>query len=216
MSASPAAHDRERRSRRTTIAAVRRPPLAASASWPRSPSITALPDSRPRPAPTTRDAIGLGTAGRADVTEVVDAPATVTARAVATLSAPADGTLASLAVEPGATVTPGQILAVIDSPSAQQRLAVGVGGAGGADSGGGSRAAAVRDLSAAQGRTDSAAAAAFASAREAANKIADPGTRAALLAQVAAAEAAYREASASARAADRARSSAGWPASARR
>jgi len=58
----------------------------------------------------------------------------------------------------------------------------------------------VRDLSAAQNRTDSAAAAAFAQAREAANGITDQATRDALLAQVTAAEAAYREASASARA----------------
>ena len=143
--------------------------------------------------------IGLGTAGRADVTEVVDAPATVTARAVATLSSPADGTLASISVEPGATVTPGQILAVIDSPAAQERLAAAEEALRELDSGGAS-VSGVRDLSAAQGRTDSAAAAAFASAREAANKIADQATRDALLAQVAAAEAAYKEASASARA----------------
>jgi HlyD family secretion protein len=145
------------------------------------------------------DPIGLGTAGRADVTEVVDAPATVTARAVATLTSPADGTLASVAVEPGAAVTPGQILAVIDSPAAQARLASAE-EALDALSTGGPVGGGVRDLSAAQGRTDTAAAAAFASAREAANRIADQGTRDALLAQVAAAEAAYREASASARA----------------
>jgi multidrug efflux pump subunit AcrA (membrane-fusion protein) len=145
------------------------------------------------------DPIGLGTAGRADVTEVVDAPATVTARAVATLTSPADGTLASVAVEPGAAVTPGQILAVIDSPAAQERLASAE-EALAALSSGGSVGGGVRDLSAAQGRTDSAAAAAFASAREAANRIAEQGTREALLAQVAAAEAAYKEASASARA----------------
>jgi len=145
------------------------------------------------------DDVGLGTASRADVTEVVDAPATVTARAVATLSSPADGTLASLSVEPGATVTPGQILAVIDSPAAQQRLASAEEALRALDSGG-SAGGGVRDLSAAQSRTDSAAAAAFAQAREAANGIADQATRDALLVQVAAAEAAYREASASARA----------------
>ena len=143
--------------------------------------------------------IGLGTAGRADVTEVVDAPATVTARAVATLSSPADGTLASVYVEPGAAVTPGQILAVIDSPAAQERLASAEEAVRALDSGG-SAGGGVRDLSAVQARTDSAAAAAFASAREAANKIVDQATRDALLAQVAAAEAAYKEASASARA----------------
>jgi multidrug efflux pump subunit AcrA (membrane-fusion protein) len=156
------------------------------------------------------DDVGLGTAGRADVTEVVDAPATVTARAVATLSAPAEGTLGMLMVEPGATVAPGQVLAVIDSPKAQQQLSTAAealdalksGGAAGsnrfvAEGGDGDG---VKDLSAAQGRTDQAAAAAFAQAREAANKITDPVTRTALLAQVDAAEAAYKEASSSARA----------------
>jgi len=145
------------------------------------------------------DGVGLGTASRADVTEVVDAPATVTARAVATLSSPADGTLATLYVEPGASVTPGQILAVIDSPAAQQRLASAEEALDALDTGG-SSGGGVRDLSAAQNRTDSAAAAAFAQAREAANGITDQATRDALLAQVTAAEAAYREASASARA----------------
>ncbi|WP_203988222.1 efflux RND transporter periplasmic adaptor subunit [Virgisporangium aurantiacum] len=145
------------------------------------------------------DDVGLGTAGRADVTEVVDAPATVTARAVATLSSPAEGTLGLLAVEPGATVAPGQVLAVIDSPKAQQQLATAE-EALNALSRGGSSVGGVKDLSAAQGRTDQAAAAAFAQAREAANKITDPGTRTALLTQVDAAEAAYKESSASARA----------------
>jgi len=145
------------------------------------------------------DGVGLGTASRADVTEVVDAPATVTARAVATLSSPADGTLATLYVEPGASVAPGQILAVIDSPAAQQRLASAEEALDALDTGG-SSGGGVRDLSAAQNRTDSAAAAAFAQAREAANGITDQATRDALLAQVTAAEAAYREASASARA----------------
>lgn len=145
------------------------------------------------------DDVGLGNAGRADVTEVVDAPASVTARAVATLSSPAEGTLGLLAVEPGATVAPGQVLAVIDSPRAQQQLAS-ASEALEALSRGGASVGGSRDLSAAQGRTDQAAAAAFAQAREAANKITDVGTRTALLSQVDAAEAAYREASSSARA----------------
>jgi multidrug efflux pump subunit AcrA (membrane-fusion protein) len=67
--------------------------------------------------------IGVGTAARADVVELVDAPAAVTAKAVATLSSPADGTLSALAVQPGDTVTAGQLLAVVDSPTAQARLA---------------------------------------------------------------------------------------------
>ncbi|GIJ74429.1 hemolysin secretion protein D [Virgisporangium ochraceum] len=145
------------------------------------------------------DDVGLGNAGRADVSEVVDAPATVTARAVATLSSPAEGTVGLLAVEPGATVAPGQVLAVIDSPKAQQQLATAAEALEALNRGGAS-VGGTRDLSAAQGRTDQAAAAAFAQAREAANRITEPGTRTALLAQVDAAEAAYREASGSARA----------------
>jgi HlyD family secretion protein len=142
-------------------------------------------------------AIGLGTVGRADVVELVDAPAAVTARAVATLSAPADGTLVSLHVAPGATVGPGQLLAVIDSPSAQQRLADAAEALAALSGGGaGMRTA---DLSAQQRKTDEAAASAFTAARDAAVKITDPALRAALLAQVDAAERAYREAAASAR-----------------
>jgi multidrug efflux pump subunit AcrA (membrane-fusion protein) len=143
--------------------------------------------------------VAVGKAGRADVVEVVDAPASVTARAVATMTAPADGTLVSLSVAPGASVVPGQVLAVIDSPSAQQRLAQAeetlraLSGGGGGSFGG-------NDLGAVQRRTDEAAAKAFGTAREAAGKIADPVLRGALLTQVDAAEAAYREAAATSRA----------------
>jgi HlyD family secretion protein len=110
------------------------------------------------------DGIGVGNAGRGDVVEVVDAPATVTARAAATLTAAADGTLLSFSVKPGDTVAAGQVLAVIDSPSAQQRLKE----AGDAlealkRSGGGN--VGVKNLSAQQKKTDDAAAKAFADAR---------------------------------------------------
>jgi HlyD family secretion protein len=142
--------------------------------------------------------IGLGAASRADVTEVVDAPASVTAKAVATLSAPADGTVASLSVTPGATVGPGQVLAVIDSPAAQRQLAQAAEALRAASAGGGGGGGRI-DLSATQRRTDQAAAAAFAQARDAANKIPDPGVRALLLAQIAAAERAYQEVAATAR-----------------
>jgi HlyD family secretion protein len=141
--------------------------------------------------------IGVGTASRADVTELVDAPAAVTARAVATLTAPADGTLLALQAQPGTAVTAGQVLAVIDSPGAQKRLADAEEALRALS---GSSAVGVRDLSGTQRRTDDAAAQAFGVAREAAAKIGDAGVRDALLAQVGAAEAAYREASASARA----------------
>jgi len=141
--------------------------------------------------------IGVGSAGRGDVVELVDAPATVTAKAAATLSAPADGTLVSLAVKPGDTVTAGQVLAVIDSPSAQARLDDAAAALRALRSSGGGRST---DLSGTQRKTDEAANKAFAAARDAASRIADPTIRGALLAQIEAAERAYLEAAASARA----------------
>lgn len=177
-----------------TIRSVRRPPSVVAAT-----AVIAALLLTAASCSDDSDDVGLGSAGRADVTEVVDAPATVTARAVATLSSPAEGTLGMLMVEPGATVAAGQALAVIDSPKAQQQLAAAAEALDALKSGG-AAGGGVKDLSAAQGRTDQAAAAAFAQAREAANKITDPGTRTALLTQVDAAEAAYRESSSSARA----------------
>lgn len=140
------------------------------------------------------DAIGLGQVERASVAEIVDAPATVTARAVVTLTAPADGTLASLRVKPGEQVKAGQVLAVIDSPTAKQRLAQAKQAldaskrAGGGMSGGG-------DLSRTIRATDQAAAKEFEEARKAAEKIADERLREALLAQVDAAQRHYTIAS---------------------
>jgi multidrug efflux pump subunit AcrA (membrane-fusion protein) len=143
--------------------------------------------------------IALASAERGSVAEIVDAPATVTAKAAATLTAPADGTLAELRVEPGDTVRAGQVLAVISSPSARKRLkdaraaltaarAAGGGGFGGGSSG----------LTRVQEATDRAAADAFTAARAAARKVAEPDVRTALLAQVRAAEKRYASASAAA------------------
>ena len=60
---------------------------------------------------------------RAPVTEVVEAPATIGARATATLRSPAQGTIAKLRVHDGDHVDKGQILAVIRSPQAAGQLA---------------------------------------------------------------------------------------------
>jgi multidrug efflux pump subunit AcrA (membrane-fusion protein) len=144
------------------------------------------------------DDIALGTASRADVTEVVDAQASVTAKAVATLSAPADGTLASLLVAPGAPVAAGQLLAVVDSPAAQRQLDQASSALAALQGGGGGIGR--TNLAGTQQKTDQAAAAAFAQARDVATKISDPGVRAAVLAQIDAAERAYREVAATARA----------------
>lgn len=59
---------------------------------------------------------------RTTVSEVVEAPATVGARATATLTAPASGTVARLYVQDGDAVKKGQILARISSPQARQQL----------------------------------------------------------------------------------------------
>ncbi|WP_312875328.1 efflux RND transporter periplasmic adaptor subunit [Allocatelliglobosispora scoriae] len=129
---------------------------------------------------------------RTTVTEVVDAPAAVAARAAATMTAAADGTLAKLLVAPGAQVKKGQVLAVVDSPSAQARLAQAKQALAAAKRSGGGGVS--LNLGGATGRLDDAAADAFAHARAAAGHIADPALRAALLAQIAAAEQNYRAA----------------------
>ncbi len=67
-------------------------------------------------------AIEVATVGRATVVEVVEAPATVTARATATVSSPADGTVARLRVREGQQVRAGQLLLRVESPDARRRL----------------------------------------------------------------------------------------------
>ncbi|NJP31424.1 efflux RND transporter periplasmic adaptor subunit [Micromonospora thermarum] len=143
--------------------------------------------------------VALAAAGRTAVAEVIDAPATVTARAAATLTAAADGTLASLRVQPGQRVRRGQVLAVIDSPQAEERLrqardALAAARRAGRGGGGG-------DLTGGLRGTDRAADETYAAARAAAAKISDPELREALLLQVRDAQQRYETA---ARAADRA------------
>jgi len=144
--------------------------------------------------------ITIGSVSRADVTEVVDASASVTAKGVAVLTAPADGTLGALSVQPGQTVAAGQVLAVIDSPGARDRLAQAERALDALSGGGSSPGVSSRELVAAQRRTDQDAATAFKQAREHAQTVADPNLKAALLAQVDAGERAYRDAAASAQA----------------
>lgn len=144
------------------------------------------------------DGIDVGEARLANVVEIVDAPASVTARAAATLTATADGTLAQLLVEPGAEVTAGQVLAVVDSPTAQARLTQARQALDAARRSGTSGLGRGVDLSGVQRATDAAAQQAFTAAREAAGKISDPAVRDALLAHVVAAERQYAAASATA------------------
>lgn len=60
--------------------------------------------------------------GRANVTELVEAPGAVAARATAALTAPADATVAQVAVPDGATVEKGALLVQLASPATQMRL----------------------------------------------------------------------------------------------
>lgn len=144
------------------------------------------------------DGIEIGEARRATVSEVVDAPASVVARAAATLSSPADGTLAALQVRPGDQVVAGQVLAVVDSPAAQARLHQAAQALDAARRAGGSGSGPQTDLAGIQRATDAAAQSAFSAARQAAEKISDPALRQALLAQV---DAAAQQYAAAARAA---------------
>ena len=145
----------------------------------------------------TADEVGTDTVRVGTVAEVVDVPAAVTARAVATLTAPDSGRLARLTVGPGAKVKAGTVIAVIDAPAARKRLtdattalAAASGAAGG-----------VRgvNLAGSQRRVDKAAEEAFTAARAATAKVGDPAVRAALVAHVTAAERQYEAAAATSR-----------------
>ena len=143
------------------------------------------------------DGISVGEVERATVTEIVDIPASVTAKAVATVSAPADGTLAKLPVEPGATVKKGQVLAVIKSAAAQKRLTEARAALNAASGFGGGASI---NLGGLQQGLDAAAADAFGAARNAADQITDDKVKAALLAHVKAAQQHYDSAAKTSRA----------------
>jgi multidrug efflux pump subunit AcrA (membrane-fusion protein) len=137
----------------------------------------------------------LGTASRSTVAEIVDAPGSVTARSAATLTAPADGTLAALRVESGDRVRKGQVVAVIDSPSTQKRLADAERAVDEADRAGVRSGGGTAEFTAVRRSTDADAEAAFDDARDAADELADADLKKALLTQVDAAEQQYAAAS---------------------
>jgi HlyD family secretion protein len=141
--------------------------------------------------------ISLGTVRVATVSEVVDAPAAVTARATATVTAPAEGRVATLLVKDGEGVNAGTVLAVIDSPSARQRLAQARQAAAAADAGS-VRVPAV-DLGGVQAQTDVAANAAFAQEQAAIAQLPGAAARATAQRQLAASRAQYAATQAQAR-----------------
>jgi HlyD family secretion protein len=176
---------------------VRRGPLALSAASILSLALMAVSCD------DGTEGVVVGEVTLADVVEVVDAPATVMATAAATLTAVADGTVDELWVAPGDEVTEGEILAVIESPSAEQRLDQADEALAIANDATTSPPAPA-DLSTTQDVTDGAAAEAFEQARQAAEQIVDEEVREALLAQVELAQEQYEVAASAARDAVRA------------
>jgi multidrug efflux pump subunit AcrA (membrane-fusion protein) len=134
--------------------------------------------------------VEVGPVSRSTVTEVVEAPANVAARATATVTAPATGTVAALAVRDGQRVTRGQVLLRIDSPAARRSLAQAEQADSQAASAAGGGALPSIDVRALT-RSSSAADSAFDGARQAAAAVPDASLRTQALAKVAAAEAEY-------------------------
>jgi HlyD family secretion protein len=125
-----------------------------------------------------------------DVVEVVEAPAVVTAKASATLTAAANGRVGELLVSDGQQVDAGTVLMRIDSPEAVEELRR----AQEADA----QAAASANVSIPQvpmsqaaAQADQQATAAFTQARQAAEQIPEPNARAHALSVVSTAEAQY-------------------------
>lgn len=143
--------------------------------------------------------VATAAVGRADVAEVVDAPGTVAARAVATVSAPSDATVSQVLVQDGAGVARGAVLARLSSPAAQDRLRQALLAR---EQASGTTVRRTRtDLSPVQDALDAAAAQSFAAGRAAAALVPDPAARQRAEQQVAQAEQQYSGASSAARAA---------------
>jgi multidrug efflux pump subunit AcrA (membrane-fusion protein) len=145
--------------------------------------------------------VSVGSATTGTVDEIVEAPGSVTARAAATLSAPAAGTLTDLRVEAGDQVRKGDVVAIIDSPELEARRDSAAKALDQAARGGGTPSVSLAGYTTVRKRTDKQAASAFDDARAAAGKVTDPQTKAVLLKQVDAAEKQYQAASATAAAA---------------
>lgn len=131
---------------------------------------------------------------RATVREVIEAPASVAAKASANVTAPARGTVGRLDVANGERVKAGEVLLRIDSPEAQSQLDSARRAHEQASATGSTQVNRV-DLSSQQKQLDRAAEGAFRTAREAAEQLEDPEAKKQQLANVAASEAQYQAAS---------------------
>ncbi len=149
----------------------------------------------------TGDSTDIRTAavGRSTVREVVEAPATVQAAATTTLTSPATGEVAQVLVKDGQQVRAGTLIARLSSPRATAQLTQARSALAQVEASGPGSPAFVSGGP--QSQADSAAQGAFASARKAADAIADPRLKATALTQIATAEHQYQLAAAQARAA---------------
>ena len=135
-----------------------------------------------------RPLIETGDVGAATVVEIVEAPATVVAAASASVAAPATGTVQSIRVRDGQQVRKGDVLLVVDSPEAQQRLAQAQQAAAAAPA---SVTLTEVDAGASNAQASQAAGRAFDRARDAARQIPDRQLRRQALQQVASARAQF-------------------------
>jgi multidrug efflux pump subunit AcrA (membrane-fusion protein) len=138
---------------------------------------------------------------RGDVTEVVEAPATIAAKATTTLNAPASGTVGELSVKDGQRVRRGQVLLRIDSPGAEKQLEQARQADAEAAQAGKVSLPGVDLVGHGQQQRAQRAADGFAAARDAAERIPDPALRSRALTAVTQAEAEYATARQQARAA---------------
>ncbi len=143
--------------------------------------------------------IQVAAVGRSTVSEVVEAPATVQAAAITTITSPATGTVETVYVRDGQRVAAGTLLFQISSPQAEARLTQARSALAQVDSAGPGSPALLTGSS--QTQADTAAQGAFTAARNAAAGIPDPRLKAAALTQITAAERQYQLAAAQARAA---------------
>jgi multidrug efflux pump subunit AcrA (membrane-fusion protein) len=143
----------------------------------------------------TKAPVGFGA-----VTEVVEAPATITPKSEITVSAAADGKIAGLMVQDGQQVAAGQPLLRIDSPAAQAQLAQAkAADAQAAASASNNSGFSGIDFTNTEATTDANAKKAFDAATATANQIADATIKQGILARIASAQTDYETASADVR-----------------
>lgn len=129
--------------------------------------------------------------GYATVAQVVQASANISPKAEVGLSAPSNGTLATLKVHDGQQVAAGQVLGVISSPTAQQQLVTAQKALAQAPSASTSVPDTSAGFSSAAAEDRYSADSAFTKAQKEAERVTDATLRAALLAQIKAAQTSF-------------------------